>query len=160
MIYQASLDNLAKAITIGVGILFACIIGGQFFFEQNAGPTAYFMAGFFLLIYGITYAFRPISYTLSPDQLIINRPVAPVKIDRSIVQSAELLEKDAIRWSVRIFGVGGLFGYFGKFANTKIGGMTWYATRRSKAVLLRMVNGKRIVLTPDEPERFVADFNQ
>lgn len=158
MIYKASLDNLAKAITLGVSILFAVIIAGQFFLDKDAGLGPYLMAGLFLLIYAICYAFRPLSYTLSHGQLMINRPVATVKIDRSLVQTVELLEKDAIRWSVRIFGVGGLFGYYGRFANTKIGGMTWYATRRSRAVLLRLADGKKIVLTPDEPERFVADY--
>ena len=46
----------------------------------------------------------------------------------------------------------------GKFANTKVGNMTWYATRRNKTVLLKTIDNKKIILTPDEPEKFVANF--
>lgn len=73
--------------------------------------------------------------------------------------SAEVLEKDALYWSIRTFGVGGLFGYFGKFANAKLGNMTWYATRRDKTVLIKTAGNKKIILTPDDPNQFVADFN-
>ena len=37
--------------------------------------------------------------------------------------------------------------------------MTWYATRRNKAVLVTTISDKKIVLTPDEPEQFVGAFN-
>jgi hypothetical protein len=68
------------------------------------------------------------------------------------------LDKEKIGWAIRTFGVGGLFGYYGKFANTKLGSMTWYATRKDRAILVRTIDNKKIILTPDEPEKFVADF--
>lgn len=37
--------------------------------------------------------------------------------------------------------------------------MKWYATRRNKTVLVSTVNNVKIILTPDEPEKFVAEFN-
>ena len=158
MNYPTSLDNLAKAITIGVTILFAVIIIAQFPVLPEAGWAPILTTVGFLLIYGIAYAFRPISYILTNEQLIIHRPFADVKIDRLQVKSVELLEEGKLRLSVRLFGVGGLFGYYGKFANSKLGNMTWYATRRNKAVLVLTMENKKIILTPDEPERFVLDY--
>ena len=70
--------------------------------------------------------------------------------------NVELLDKERLNGSIRTFGVGGLFGYWGRFANSKIGVMTWYATRRDNAVLITKFNNKKIVLTPDEPELFVS----
>ena len=61
---------------------------------------------------------------------------------------------------IRTFGVGGLFGYYGQFYNSKIGSMTWYATRQNNTVLVRTIDNKNIVLTPDEPEKFVANFDK
>ena len=37
--------------------------------------------------------------------------------------------------------------------------MTWYATRQDRTVLVETVDGKKIIITPDEAEKFVADFN-
>lgn len=160
MTYKTSLDNLAKGITIGVTILFAIIIVGQFSIIKDEGRTVpIYTAVASLLIYFISFAFRPISYILTKDKLIVHRPFKDVRIDRVNIRSVELLDKEQLGWNIRIFGVGGLFGYFGKFANRKFGSMTWYATRRDRTVLLVTIDNRKIVLTPNDPGKFVADFN-
>jgi Bacterial PH domain len=120
MTYKASLDNLAKAVTIGVTVLFAFIIFGQFSIIKDAGrATPIYTTVTCILVYFIALAFRPINYMLTSDHLIIHRLFADVKIQRSQIKSVELLDKAATSCSIRTFGVGGLFGYYGKFANTK-----------------------------------------
>ncbi|MFZ5976511.1 MAG: hypothetical protein GTN67_12560 [Hydrotalea flava] len=131
MTYKTSLDNLAKGVTIGVTLLFAFIIFGQYsIFKDTGRAIPIYTTAALLLIYFIAFAFRPIDYKLSTDQLIIHRLLSDVKIDRNQIKSVEYLDKEKIGWAVRTFGVGGLFGYFGKFANTKIGSMTWYAKKK------------------------------
>jgi hypothetical protein len=160
MTYKTSLDKLAKGITIGVTILFAIIIIGQSYIIKDAGRAIpLYTTVALLLIYFTAFAFRPINYNLTTDKLIIHRLFADVKIDRNQIKSVELLARDKISWAIRTFGVGGLFGYYGKFANTKLGSMTWYATRRDRTVLVRTVDNKKIILTPNEPDQFVADYN-
>ena len=159
MIYKTSLDKLAKAVTIGVTILFAVIIVGQFSIIKITGRAIpIYTTVALLLIYFIAFAFSPIHYQLSADQLIIHRFFKDVIIDRTQIKTVELLDKEKISWAIRTFGVGGLFGYYGKFANAKLGSMTWYATRKDRTVLVSTMNNKKIILTPDEPERFVANF--
>ena len=161
MTYKASLDRSAKSITIGVTVLFAIIIIGQYSIINDAGRAVpIFTTVALLLIYLIAFAFRPINYEITSDKLIVHRPLTDVKIDRNQIESVETLEKDKISSSIRTFGVGGLFGYYGKFANTKLGGMTWYATRKDKIVLVRTIDERKIILTPDDPKKFVADFNR
>lgn len=160
MIYKTSLDKVAKGITIGVTILFAAVIIGEFSIIKDEGKALpIYTTAALLLIYFIVFAFRPLNYTLTSDQLIISRLFPNVSIDRNDIKSLELLNEQDIRSSVRTLGVGGLFGYFGKFANLKLGSMTWYATRTDRTVLVRTVDERKIILTPDEPEKFVADFN-
>jgi Bacterial PH domain len=160
MTYKTSLDNLAKGITIGVTILFAIIIIGQYSIIKDAGQAIpIYTTVTLLLIYFIAFAFRPINYSLTADKLIIHRLFADVKIDRNQIKSVELLDKNEIGWAFRTFGVGGLFGYYGKFANTKLGNMTWYATRKDRTVLVQTSDNKKIILTPNDPDKFVADFN-
>jgi Bacterial PH domain len=160
MTYKSSLDNLAKGITIGVTLLFAFIVVGQYSIIKDAGRAdpIYTTTGV-LLIYFIAFAFRPIHYEVTSDKLIIRRLFADIRIDRAQIKSVELLNKDSIGWTIRTFGVGGLFGYFGRFSSSKLGSMTWYATRKDKTVLVRTISNEKIVLTPDEPEKFVANFN-
>jgi Bacterial PH domain len=159
MIYKTSLDNLAKGVTIGVSVLFAGIIVEQFLIIKETGRTIPIsIATFLLIIYFTVFAFRPINYAVTAEKLIIHRLFADVKIDRSEIKSVELSDNKKVGFTIRTFGVGGLFGYYGKFANTKIGSMTWYATRKDKTVLVKTVNNKKIILTPDEPEKFVANF--
>jgi hypothetical protein len=159
MTYKTSLDNLAKVITIGAAILFVIIIIRQCsIIKDSIQIIPVCTIVFLLLIYFIAFAFRPISYDLVADKLIIHRLFTDVKIDRNIIKSVELLDRDKIGYVIRTFGVGGLFGYYGKFASKKLGGMTWYATRNDKTVLVLTVDDKKIILTPDDPEKFVADF--
>ena len=160
MIYKTSLDNIAKGVTIGVTILFAAIIGRQMFLIKDTGLSIPIITSVLLLvIYFGTFLFRPINYNLTNEKLIIHRPLTDVKIDRKEIKSVEQLDKGKLAWTIRTFGVGGLFGYWGRFSNRKIGSMTWYATRRNKAVLVTTISDKKIVLTPDEPEQFVGAFN-
>jgi len=161
MTYKASFDNSTKIITIGVTILFAFIFllpiiiikdGSD---NQNAIYTRVAM----LLFYFITYGFSTKSYQLTPEEVIIRRLLGNVKIKRSEILSVEIIEKDQMGWLIRTFGVGGLFGYWGRFSSSTLGSMTWYATRKNRIILIKTINNKRIVITPDEMEQFVADFN-
>jgi len=159
MRYKTSLDKWAKVITISVAILYAFIIGLQFFIIREvviAIPIVITVA--LLVVYFIAFALRPIEYSLTDKQLIIHRLFKDVKIDREQIRDVALLDKEKISWAIRNFGSGGLFGYFGKFSNKKLGGMTWFATRKDKTILVRTKNLQKIILTPDEPERLVSDY--
>lgn len=161
MIFRASLDRLAKGVTIGITILFAAIIFGRYTAKQEDPILALNIINILLvLIYFITFAFRPKYYTFTNDKLEVNRLFKNVEIDLVEIKSVEQIGKEKLSKTMRTFGVGGLFGYFGKFQNTQIGSMTWYATRMDKAVLIVTNDNKKIILTPDNPEEFVAYFAQ
>ncbi|MCF0060267.1 PH domain-containing protein [Dyadobacter chenwenxiniae] len=159
MIYKTSWDTLTKIVTAGVTVLYTGIFLNIFINESDLSQGSTYVIGAILILsYGITYAFRPVDYRITADKLIIRRPLNEVVIQRSDIATVEAVESDRLRWSLRTFGVGGLFGYFGKFYNPKIGSMTWYATRRNNAVLIKTVKGKNIIVTPDEVAAFVGEF--
>lgn len=160
MTYKTSLDNVAKCVTVAVTILFIAIIVGQYSIISNAGKfDPIYTTVALLLVYFLAFAFRPINYDLTNDKIIVHRLVSDVEIDRTKIKSVELIKKEEIGASIRTFGVGGLFGYFGRFVNVNLGKMTWYATRKDRAVLIRTIDNEKIILTPNEPEQFVANFN-
>jgi len=161
MIYKTSLDNLAKAISTGISILFAAILYGHFVSIKEIGLfipilLAIVLGGSYLL----AFLYRPLHYELRGDILIVHRLLNDVIIQRVTIQSVELVAKEQLSSTVRVFGVGGLFGYFGKFSNKQMGSMQWYATRRDKTVLIKTIAGKKIIVTPDEATAFVNYFQQ
>ena len=160
MKYKASLDNLAKVVTIAVTMLFSTIIIGQYCLNTNEGRAIpiYITIALFVLYFGI-FSFRPVSYSITSDKIIIHRPFNDVKIDKAHIKRVELIDKKKLRWSLRTFGVGGLFGYFGRFANMQLGRMTWYVTRRDKPVLIVTIDDKKIIVTPDDAIGFVREFS-
>ena len=161
MTYKASFDNITKILTIVVTILFAVILFVPLIFikDGSSDQNAIYTRVALLAIYIITYGFSTKTYQLSQDEVIIQRLFGNVKIKRSEITSVEIIDKEQIGWLIRTFGVGGLFGYWGKFSSSKLGSTTWYATRKNRIILIKTINNKRIVITPDEMEQFVADFN-
>jgi hypothetical protein len=160
MTYKTSLDTAAILITVAITILFAGIICGQYSIIKDAGRAVpIYTTTACVLIYFLGFVFRPITYITTDDELIIHRLLLNIHIKKSRIKSVELIDKKKIRGSIRIFGVGGLFGYYGKFVNFELGSMTWYATRRDRTVLIVTVDNKKIILTPNNPGSFVAGFN-
>ena len=155
MVFKASLDKLAKGITIGLAVLFIALPIWSLFLigELHISTIIALIFGFFIFL--ITYAYRPVHYVLNPDTIIIKRGMSDIVIERFDVRKVELIDKQRLSRSMRVFGVGGVFGYFGKFTNHKIGVMTWYATRRDKAVLFVTKQQKKYIITPDQAQEFV-----
>ena len=156
MEFKTSLDKLAKVVTAVITILFTAIIVLQLIFLQDCGNTSSIITITTLLIsYLIAFIFRPISYIILDEFLVIHRPLLDIKIALNEIENMVVLDSQELKGTIRTFGVGGLWGYWGSFANSRIGAMKWYATRMSNAVLITTGNNKKIVLTPDDPELFV-----
>jgi hypothetical protein len=70
----------------------------------------------------------------------------------SRVDSVSVLPPRYLMGSVRTFGNGGLFGFYGWFY--KKGAFRLFATRTDRLVEV-VIDGKRVVVSPDEPARLV-----
>ncbi len=159
MLYKTSLDKTAKVITVLFTLSFACIIAAQFLINDNNHPyRSLYVIIILLILYGFAFVFHPTAYKVTSDLLIIYRPIGNVRIKKADIQNIAVIDENEISNAVRTFGVGGVFGYYGCFANYHLGSMTWYATRRDKAVLITTNDNKKIVVTPNEPASFVAAF--
>ncbi len=159
MTFSTSFDGMAKVITLGIGGLFIfCIYQGII---KHPNDLVGLVAGsfFMITIYLFCWLFHASKYIVSGSHLIIKRPIRNVILNEEEIKSVALIPKSDLAWTWRTFGVGGIFGYFGKFTNSQIGGMTWYATRRDKAVLITTRADEKIVVTPDSPIEFVKELN-
>jgi len=160
MEFKASMDKTTKLITTFV--IFILIVVMILPFISIPKPLnilfPLFSALIPLIIFLIPILYKPKFYSIEVNQVIIHRTMNDIKLLKSEIISVGQLEKEKLKGTIRTFGVGGLFGYFGKFYNNKIGVMTLYATRRSNYVLIKTSANKKIILTPDNPEDFVKEF--
>jgi hypothetical protein len=124
-------------------------------------PSAvYIMPLSLIIILVLTYGYSPKGYAFEDRQLVIYRPFQNKFYATEDMLTVSLVDRTELKNSLRIFGVGGLFGYFGLFRNSRYGTMIWYATKRDQFVVIERSNGKIIVLTPDDPISFVSEWNE
>ena len=164
--HTASMDSLTLGLTIGITIIlilsgFVPILTNEFHFSNIISPSPFYVMPFALIIMlVVTYGFSPKGYAFQDGQLVIYRPFRKKFFATEDMQTATLVDKKELKKSIRVFGVGGLFGYFGLFRNSRYGTMIWYASRRDQFVVIERSNERALVLTPDDPNSFVSEFNQ
>ena len=90
---------------------------------------------------------------IGESQMVVLRRYQSVVISRDEIKSVEPLPANAMRGAIRTCGVGGLFGYFGKFYSRTIGSFSLYATGSENLFLIRKWNGKNIVIACAEPDK-------
>ena len=157
--FTTSLDKFNKISTVIVLVFLLIILVVAFFLipkdEANIMDSIVLLP---IVISIIVYLLRPNNYSVSSDKLLIHRAISNIEIDRNNIKSVREIDESQVKNSLRTFGVGGFFGSFGKFWNGKLGKMTWYVTRKNNFVLVETKDNKKIILTPDKPEEFVASF--
>jgi hypothetical protein len=151
MKYKASLDKTAIIITILVSLLFGALIIFNFIL-----PLAILL----LIVYLICWHLKPLNYEIKAEEIIIRRLIKSVHINRTDIENLTLIDKYKLSGTIRTFGVGGLFGWYGKFSNNELGDMSWYLTRRDKPILIISKTGKKILISPDDAEAFSKEYNK
>jgi hypothetical protein len=99
-------------------------------------------------------AFMVRGYSVVDDRLLIHRLGWSTKFDLSELTAAEF-SPGATLGSVRVMGIGGFFGFIGRFRNEMLGVYRAYATDSANTVVLDF-GGSKVVVTPDRPAEFVA----
>lgn len=160
MRYSASLDKTTKIITSAITILFVGILVYELR-TFTAGEWGGFIISTAILAitYASAYIYRPTGYTVTEHELIVHRPINNVRYDRETVESVQVIVKKDLQFTIRTFGVGGLWGYYGHFYNSVYGKMRWYITRRDHLVLIKTANKKTILLSPDDIDSFTNELN-
>jgi Bacterial PH domain len=157
--FTTSLDKFNKITTIIVSAILLMVLILVFFLTPADGQNVAKSVSIIPIIaFIVVCLLRPNNYSVSADKLLIHRMINNVEIDKNNIQSVQEIDESKVRNSLRTFGVGGFFGSFGKFWNSTLGNMTWYVTRKNNFVLVETKDQKKIILTPDKPEEFVAIF--
>ena len=148
--FRASYDGTTKVVsTITVLLLLAIPIA-----TQNTLAAA-LVGGLDVLLLALAYAYSPRGYAISEGDLVVRRLIGDVRFPLTDVRSVRIATAEDLRGCVRLWGSGGLFGYYGLFRTSKLGRSSWYMTNRRNAVVV-ITAAKTALLSPDETSRFVA----
>ena len=146
MRYRAPWATSVKWITGGVVALFVWI----------AFATPWGGAAVWALMLGL-YAFGPTGYSFEGRSLLVHRRAwAPAHVPLSGLTGASI-SPDAMRWSLRTFGNGGVFGFTGWFYNSRLGRYRAWVTDPRRAVVLEF-DDQTIVVSPRQPHLFVDEL--
>ncbi|HYT27309.1 MAG TPA: PH domain-containing protein [Actinomycetota bacterium] len=145
----APLDPGARLLTAVAGVV---AIGGAvaLALARPGGLTILVGApSLFVLLVALPLAFAPTGYAVGRGELaVLRRGAAPLLFPLGGLAAAR---PTAMPRSVRLLGSGGLFGWWGRFANRGWGRFRAYATDRRRGVLLEWP-GFKLFVSPENPE--------
>jgi hypothetical protein len=160
MDYRTSLDAPAKALTWAGCAIFGMLSLYQLYtYSRSPRETvdavaAVVQIAFFAGIVLFTWLYSPQGYSVRDGALVIHRPWKPVTVPLTEIRSVQLLSPEDVSpfSGLRMFGVGGLFGYYGVFFLPRLGGyIRFYLRNRENPILLETTGGGRLLLSPDSP---------
>jgi hypothetical protein len=153
-LFQAPWDGLVKGVTLIVSILLISIslmlsfIINNIFFKID-------IIILYLSILIIPYLWAPKGYRIKDNVVTVNRLIGDLKI----LVTEEPKQWNWTWWGLRLFGSGGLYGYYGLFTFRKTGRVYMHATNRHNLILIKDNKGKRYLLSPDDPIRFIQTIH-
>jgi len=102
-----------------------------------------------LVVAIICFLYSPQSYQIT-DKLVVIRPLKPKVFDFKEIDSVRVLDKSEMKGLMMTGANGGLFGYWGNFYNKTFRDMKFYATQRKNLILIKIKDGKKIVISPND----------
>jgi len=147
---SAKLDATSKKITLFIFVIFTLLIFAGFLSYQ----INLFIIPILVSVVLISYFFMPQSYSVDNECITINFIFFKKKIQRNKVVEIKNIPKDELKNSIRTFAIGGLFGYNGKFYNSKLGNMVWFVTNTQKMVIIQL-SDKKYIISPEEKDYFL-----
>ena len=111
-----------------------------------------------LLLIG-AYAWSPRGFTVDDDAIFVRRLIGSVRIPLAGVREARPATSEDFRGALRLWGNGGLFGYYGFFRTWKLGRCKWYVTDRGRGVVV-VTAARTYVLSPGDVEGFLGAVHE
>jgi hypothetical protein len=156
--FRASLSTAHKFLTgliiVGSATLFGASVVGDII--KHAPWFMFVLAALLPITLAVAYAFRPSAYRVCPDRIEIARPKGAIPIFYSEIAAVKALEKFPRRITIGLFRSSGFFGVFGIFWSSPWGVFRIYVTDGKKLVEIVRRDGRRVIISPDERDRFLA----
>ncbi|QWT18868.1 PH domain-containing protein [Bacillus sp. NP157] len=112
------------------------------------------LAGILTLALALSYALSPLRYEMANGRLVIRRQVgrSTVELRGAVIHA----DSDAFKGLVRVFGNGGFFAFDGLFYSRRLGMVKVAARHRDHGVVIQPPSGRKVLVSPDDAEAFIA----
>lgn len=161
-IYECSRSKAMNYLTIaGFVIIIACIAYTLYMTINQYMPV---WEGVLVILILVGALFAPFlsypQYIIVTDDGIGIHTLAHTRlIPYSNIETIERLDKTFMSMStIRLFGISGMLGNIGWFKNSQIGIFRAYITDTEKAFLIRLKEGKPVVISVSEPDEFMPFY--
>lgn len=144
--FSASYDRATKIMSAAVCILL---------FVVALAVHQVIVAFVAVLVIALGYAYSPRGYAVSDRAVIVKRLIGNVHIPLERVREVRRVTTDELTRSIRVWGSGGMFGYYGLFRTSRLGKCWWYLTNRQNAVVV-ITKSKCALFSPDDVDGFLA----
>lgn len=162
-IYTATLSAKAKLITYAVGFgvgLGVPLVLATAFYSSFGDPLVWLLPAVFATVLALARAFRPTGYRLSPASLEVLRPVGGKSFPVRDMASVRFPAQRPPGFILGICRVEGLYGAWGVYWSRAWGLFRVYVTDDANRVEIGFRDGRRLILSPDDPQGFVADLEK
>ena len=144
--FSATYDRTTRILSaiVGLGLLVAALASRNRFVASVSAVVAV-----------LAYAFSPRGYVIADRTIIVKRLIGNVRIPLENLRESRASTPADVTGCIRLWGSGGMFGYYGLFRTTKLGKSTWYVTRRDKMIVV-VTDSKTTLYSPDDTAGFLA----
>jgi hypothetical protein len=110
----------------------------------------------FVLAFGVPYFLRPTGYAVTPDEIAVIRTIGRKTIPLDRVREILSPATSPPGLSIGLARVEGIHGTFGSYWNKTWGRYQVFVTNHLNSVELRLEDGSRVILSPDDPMAFLS----
>ena len=146
--FSASYDSTTKIISAVI-----CVLLGAIALVTHQVVVGGVGAALVLL----AFAYSPRAYVIEEGSILVRRLIGSARIPLDGIREARAATSADLSGCIRLWGVGGLFGYYGLFRTAKLGNCWWYVTNRQHIVVV-ITGQKTTVLSPDDVDGLLASI--
>lgn len=157
-VFGTKMDNMVKAITIITHCailpipIYVCVQSGWVLALLNIA----LMGGLF----GLVYLLRPFRYELADNKILIRKQLLPKTILLQDIKSFETIAYKDLKIRLRLWGSGGLWGWFGLFLSSEYGKINLQCTERDNLILFYTKQDQYFVLSPEDRASFIRQLER
>jgi len=162
---KVSLSQTVRLITwivIPIIVIFGLLIPIRDFMHAT-NPTAQTLCGFVILIVLLSLCsimlYAPKEITLDDSALTLARGKGKLRIKLADIEEVQRYDPRSTG-NIRIFGIGGIYGYVGRYYNHDIGYYTSYVGDYSQAFFIRTGKGKKYLLSCNNADRVAEEIKR
>ena len=161
-IYECSHSKAMKRLSIaGILIITGAIVYEIWCVQQGMDLWIGITVTLILLAALVSVFMLHPQYIIADDEGIgIHTLIRTRRIPYSDIERIERAGENFMRWdnTIRLFGIGGMFGNIGWFRSSETGTYQAYVTDRTKAFIIYRKSGKPIAISVSEPDEFMPYY--